>query len=622
MDPTREDRSEPITLPSRRIPKLSEVANEPAPTVPLPSEPGEEVKTQLVRKPGAAPTPTEPEPPATESLANQLETSAATPEQTIPVRKGDASRSLGRKPAQPPENEQGPLTLPVRRNTTTLALGDVPTAAPAPAPRPGEEVPPEAVTQPARRTGFTQPLNQRPGPVNPPVADRAEQAPADPGVTEIPPWAQTQPTHPGNRGDDSSLYPRTDPILPSADQPSWYDQAKLHAAQARAEAKAREPRSVEKRPSWFDLAQQPTFSPLEEEDDFVPPAPPATPRPEALCPKCQGKLVNPESLGWCPNCGYCRSLEETRTGMFDATSMSNWNRVFSWRILVEWACMLWTIPAAMLLGAAVCFFAPLSLPPEPDQATLATYTTILIGSGVVIVLLAQLWILLLIAPHHEGVGAKDMILPFRLWYLALRELRQTRVPISVVTFGVTLIVGGVLELADMAFWRTGFQKPARPEAAKGGGAPERGKRVADKSLRDAARDLDKKGFQKEAARDAQRPLEKIRPDQKRESAQCVILGYIGTPAPEGREEISALALGTMQGTRLVYAGLCRHGVQDDQELRQRLVPLDPETAAPVSGLPNKVTWVKPTVFCEVEHAGRDELGRLKEIHYKGLLLAP
>src|SRR5437867_13024575 len=30
----------------------------------------------------------------------------------------------------------------------------------------------------------------------------------------------------------------------------------------------------------------------------------------AACPRCNGKLTNPESLGWCPSCGYCRSLEE------------------------------------------------------------------------------------------------------------------------------------------------------------------------------------------------------------------------------------------------------------------------------------------------------------------------
>src|SRR5258708_5777213 len=39
-------------------------------------------------------------------------------------------------------------------------------------------------------------------------------------------------------------------------------------------------------------------------------AAPAEAGQESPCPRCGGKLVNPTSLGWCPTCGYCRSLAE------------------------------------------------------------------------------------------------------------------------------------------------------------------------------------------------------------------------------------------------------------------------------------------------------------------------
>ena len=32
--------------------------------------------------------------------------------------------------------------------------------------------------------------------------------------------------------------------------------------------------------------------------------------PDAVCPKCGGKLISPESLGLCEDCGYCRSLAD------------------------------------------------------------------------------------------------------------------------------------------------------------------------------------------------------------------------------------------------------------------------------------------------------------------------
>src|SRR5438132_9975401 len=39
--------------------------------------------------------------------------------------------------------------------------------------------------------------------------------------------------------------------------------------------------------------------------------PAAAPAPAVVpCPRCGGKLTNPEGLGWCPSCGYCRSLDE------------------------------------------------------------------------------------------------------------------------------------------------------------------------------------------------------------------------------------------------------------------------------------------------------------------------
>src|SRR5438128_8285935 len=42
--------------------------------------------------------------------------------------------------------------------------------------------------------------------------------------------------------------------------------------------------------------------PVETTAEATPEAPP--------CPRCGGKLTNPEGLGWCPSCGYCRSLEQ------------------------------------------------------------------------------------------------------------------------------------------------------------------------------------------------------------------------------------------------------------------------------------------------------------------------
>ena len=33
---------------------------------------------------------------------------------------------------------------------------------------------------------------------------------------------------------------------------------------------------------------------------------------EVKCPKCDGRLIDPEEMGYCPACGYCRYVEEAR----------------------------------------------------------------------------------------------------------------------------------------------------------------------------------------------------------------------------------------------------------------------------------------------------------------------
>src|SRR5438477_8148728 len=39
------------------------------------------------------------------------------------------------------------------------------------------------------------------------------------------------------------------------------------------------------------------------------------------CPRCGGVLINPERLGWCPKCRYCKALEENAPKV-DLTSTS------------------------------------------------------------------------------------------------------------------------------------------------------------------------------------------------------------------------------------------------------------------------------------------------------------
>src|SRR4051794_28944721 len=52
--------------------------------------------------------------------------------------------------------------------------------------------------------------------------------------------------------------------------------------------------------------------PADALDTLLPETEAAAPADPSLCPRCGGKLTNPDGLGWCPGCGYCRSLEEEK----------------------------------------------------------------------------------------------------------------------------------------------------------------------------------------------------------------------------------------------------------------------------------------------------------------------
>ncbi len=58
-------------------------------------------------------------------------------------------------------------------------------------------------------------------------------------------------------------------------------------------------------------------TPLLGKEDFQAPAEPAPAQPalELMCPRCQEKLLNPASIGWCPKCGYCRSIAEEKINL-------------------------------------------------------------------------------------------------------------------------------------------------------------------------------------------------------------------------------------------------------------------------------------------------------------------
>src|SRR5947208_17153628 len=82
---------------------------------------------------------------------------------------------------------------------------------------------------------------------------------------------------------------------------------------------------------------------------------PAEP-PVALCPRCGGKLVSPENLGWCPKCRYCRTVEEDAPKVARASSAvatSSLGMVEFFNLLSRLPCWFWIMTGCLILIAII-----------------------------------------------------------------------------------------------------------------------------------------------------------------------------------------------------------------------------------------------------------------------------
>jgi hypothetical protein len=325
-------------------------------------------------------------------------------------------------------------------------------------------------------------------------------------------------------------------------------------------------------------------------------------------------------LGWCPSCGYCKSLEED--GDKIAVGAPSTPRQPSALGLVECIDMLSKLPVWLwvLLGGtiivAVISIAANSVLPA-DSLARALWSSIQLGIGLLGLLAAQIWAFVILAPETDHLSAKDMILSARLWNMLCRRLPQSQRQVWLGGWSTAAMLGAIFLVGGFSYWYQ-FYKP---------------KRIADTSLVQAIANAVKgKGKNKsleesiEEFAGSQNPLEKKdkKPEEqedKRPTQQCVILGYTSENDSEQRKEIvTSLALATVKDGKLTYVGVVRRGFSapNSEELLRRLTPLvQPEPF--LRGLTLQVTWVKPQVYCEVHQSGFDVDGHLKSPRYKDLL---
>jgi hypothetical protein len=304
-----------------------------------------------------------------------------------------------------------------------------------------------------------------------------------------------------------------------------------------------------------------------------------------LCPRCGTRLTDPDGLGWCPGCGYCRSLEEEgRAVVADAPEPAAPKKPSllghsefgeAMRLMPGWA---WPLLGGMAAIATICVLADYLL--DEECLARALWSAIWIVLGVAGLISAQLWAVLMVGAGEDKIGAKDVIMPGRTWLAACRRLPATRKPVWLGAWSLTALICAVTVVGGFGYWM---------------------ELLRTRQLRIMAENLANVSTAKETDREDKPAGAPSAPEEKKPATLCVVIGYQGDDT-----EVSALALASMKGNGLQFVGVVREGLSPAQRraLMSRLSKLTrPEPLIPGTGLKGMV-WVKPGVFCDAVVTGK------------------
>jgi len=340
------------------------------------------------------------------------------------------------------------------------------------------------------------------------------------------------------------------------------------------------------------------------------------------CPRCGGKLTDPQGLGWCPGCGYCRSLQEdadkaTVAGSASARKPSSLGLVEFFELFRRLPSWLTILVGGMGIIAAISLAANLMLP--EDSLIRALWCTIQFGFGLMGILAAQIWAFVLIAPNSDHISAKDLILSARLWGMTFRRLPETQRQVWLGGWGMAAMLCAVCLVGGYSYWYQ-FYKPKKLadrgliQAVADAARRKAGNKSLEESLDDFANSQDLTKKKDELKEDK----EKV---DTRPTVDCVIIGYTVYDVDDrGKKMVDSLVLATLRDGRISYTGVVRKGFNQraSDELVKRLTPLVQDEPL-IPGLRLPAIWVKPQVFCEVHQSGLDVDGHLKEPKFRDLL---
>lgn len=188
------------------------------------------------------------------------------------------------------------------------------------------------------------------------------------------------------------------------------------------------------------------------------------------CPRCQQPLIDPQGLGWCKACGYCRSLEEGEQQTAQKVVAPKPNQLTATGAAIGQSPMwVWIALGGVLAIAVATLAGGRFLTLTPLERALMTTGHIVLGAALMFI--GQLIALVKIAPEDPSLTFKDAVFPFRLYGLILKRLPGASYAIYLGLWGLTAIVAANVFIGGLGHWLTYLpgnsnNPPAKTKTAK------------------------------------------------------------------------------------------------------------------------------------------------------------
>jgi hypothetical protein len=203
---------------------------------------------------------------------------------------------------------------------------------------------------------------------------------------------------------------------------------------------------------------------------------------------------------------------------------------------------------------------------------------------------------------HESLGLTDMLLPDRVWVLAIKRLPATRWHVCTGAWSAMAVLCGIFCVGGLTYWLPSKKSPPKPANVPFA------TRTKDEGKMDDESPPTEKPDKPKTEETEETPL------PKKTMTKCVIVGYT---TKDG--ELDGLVVATVEDDELSYAGIVPASKDPAvrKDLLSRFGSLKVDTPV-FADLEVKAIWLQPRLFCEVESAGVDEDQVLKEPEFKGL----